>query len=98
MLAAVLFEAATLVFPIYAGHMGKSQFGAVAGLFAILTMWFWVISLILLIGAEVNSYFGLGQRAAGDDLAGVLHGMKVHGKMRRGEDASSPQQEERIVP
>jgi len=97
LLAAVLFEAATLAFPIYAGHMGKSQFGSIAGLFAILTMWFWVISLILLIGAEVNSYFGLGQRAAGDDLAGVLHGMKVHGKMRRGEDASSPQQEERIM-
>jgi len=58
-----------------------SEFGSVAGLLAILTMWFWVISLILLLGAEVNSYFGLGQRAPGDDLAGVLHGVKVHGEI-----------------
>ena len=74
-----------------------SEFGSVAGLLAILTMWFWVISLILLLGAEVNSYFGLGQRATDDDLPGVIHGMKVHGEMRRGEDASSPRQQERVM-
>jgi hypothetical protein len=77
--------------------MGKSQFGSVAGLLAVLTLWFWVISLILLLGAEVNSYFALGQRAASDDLPGVLHGMKVHGEMRRGDDAASPQAQERVM-
>src|SRR5579883_1626474 len=96
--ASVLFEAATLVFPWYSTHFaGKSQFGAVAGLLAVLTLWFWVISLILILGAEVNSYFALGQRAAGDDLPGVLHGLKVHGEARRGEDAASPQQQERVM-
>jgi membrane protein len=96
--AGVLFEAVSLAFPFYTTHFaGKSQFGAVAGLLAVLTLWFWVISLILLLGAEVNSYFALGQRAAGDDLPGVLHGMKVHGEARRGEDATTPQAQERVM-
>lgn len=76
--AGILFEGANLVFPIYSTHfMGKSQFGTVAGLLAVLTLWFWVVSLILLVGAEVNSFFALGQRATPDDLPGVLHRMKV---------------------
>jgi membrane protein len=96
--AGVLFEAASLLFPVYASTFGgKSQFGAVAGLLAVLTLWFWVISLILLIGAEVNSYVALGQRATDDDLPGILHGMKVHREQRAGRDASSPQQQERIM-
>jgi membrane protein len=73
--AAVLFEAATLVFPVYTTNFaGKSQFGAIAGLLAILTLWFWVISLILILGAEVNSFFALGQRATNDGFRDVLQG------------------------
>jgi len=98
LVAAVLFEAATLVFPVYTTHFaGKSQFGAVAGLLAILTLWFWVISFILLLGAEVNSYVALGQRAAADDLPGVLHGMKVHREARHGQDVSSPEEQEQVM-
>ena len=96
--AAVLFEAATLAFPVYASHfMGKSQFGSIAGLLAVLLLWFWVISLILLLGAEVNSYFGLGQRATDDDLPGVVHGMKIQGEMRRGEEATTPAAQQRMM-
>ncbi|HEX6513723.1 MAG TPA: YihY/virulence factor BrkB family protein [Chloroflexota bacterium] len=96
--AGVLFEAASLVFPFYATHFGsKSQFGAVAGLLAVLTMWFWVISLILILGAEVNSFFALGQRATDDDLPGVLHGLKVHEEGRRGRDVASPQAQEQVM-
>ena len=70
--AAILFEAVTLAFPYYTTHFsGQSQFGALAGLLAVLTLWFWVVSLILIIGAEVNSFFALGQRAAADDLPGA---------------------------
>jgi membrane protein len=98
LVAAVLFEAVNLVFPVYTTHfMGKSQFGSVAGLLAVLTLWFWVISLILLLGAEVNSFFALGQRATADDLPGVLHGMKVHNEMRRGDDATSTTEQQRVM-
>jgi membrane protein len=98
LIAAILFEAANLIFPVYTSHfMGKSQFGSIVGLLAVLTLWFWIISLILLIGAEVNSFFALGQRATADDLPGVLHGMKVHGEMRRGDDVASPRAQERVM-
>ena len=72
LVAAILLEAATLVFPVYTAHFSTSQFGAIAGLLAILGLWFWLVSLILLLGAEVNSYFVLGQRAAPADLPGLL--------------------------
>ncbi len=98
LVAGLLFEAASLAFPIYATNFGsKSQFGAIAGLLAVLTMWFWVISLILIVGAEVNSYVALGQRATADDLPGVLHGMKVHEEGRRGRDVASPQAQEQVM-
>lgn len=76
--AAVLFEAVGLVFPWYSSHFGGgNQFGTVAGLLAILTIWFWVISLLVLLGAEVNSYFAMGQRAMAGDLPALLHLMNT---------------------
>jgi len=95
--AAILFEAASLIFPVYTSHQGTNQFGSTVALLGILTFWFWIVSLILLLGAEINSFFALGQRATADDLPGVVHGMKVHGEMRRGDDASSPEAQERVM-
>ena len=89
--AAVLFEIINLVFPIYVKSQHTSPYGAVAGLLAILTFWFWVLSLILLLGAEMNSFAALGQRAAGGDLPTMLHDIEVHGRVpREGEDADAP--------
>jgi uncharacterized BrkB/YihY/UPF0761 family membrane protein len=45
---------------------------SIVGLLAILTVWFWIISLILVVGAEVNSYYAMGQRAAAGELPSVL--------------------------
>ena len=90
LVAAVLFEIVNLVFPFYVKGQ-HSQFGSFVGLLAILTFWFWVVSLILLLGAEMNSFAALGQRAAGGDLPTVLHDVQVHGKVpREGEDADAP--------
>ncbi len=88
--AAILFEIVSLVFPFYV-RMQHAQFGAFVLLLAILTFWFWVISLILLLGAEMNSFAALGQRAAGGDLPTLLHDSQVHGDIpREGEDADAP--------
>jgi membrane protein len=88
--AAVLFEIVNLVFPLYI-RTQHSQFGAFALLLALLTFWFWVISLVLLLGAEMNSFAALGQRAAGGDLPTMLHDVQVHGAVpREGEDADAP--------
>lgn len=88
--AAILFEIINLIFPLYV-RTQHSQFGNFAGLLALLTFWFWVVSLILLLGAELNSFAALGQRAAGGDLPTMLHDVQVHGRMaREGEDADAP--------
>lgn len=88
--AAVLFELVNLVFPLYVKTQ-HGQFGQFALLLAILTFWFWVLSLILLLGAELNSFAALGQRAAGGDLPTLLHAVQVHGRVpRAGEDADAP--------
>ncbi len=90
LVAAVLFEIVNLVFPLYVRSQ-HSQFGQFALLLAILTFWFWVISLILLLGAEMNSFAALGQRAMGSDLPTMLHDVQVHGRVpRAGEDADAP--------
>ena len=90
LVAAILFEVVNLVFPLYVKSQ-HGQFGSIALLLAILTFWFWVISLVLLLGAEVNSFAVLGQRAAGGDLPTLLHEVQVHGQMpREGEDADAP--------
>lgn len=88
--AAVLFEIVNLAFPLYV-RTQHSQFGQFALLLALLTFWFWVVSLILLLGAEMNSFAALGQRAAGGDLPSMLHDIQVHGRApREGEDADAP--------
>lgn len=90
LLAAILFEIVNLVFPLYVRSQ-HSQFGQFALLLAILTFWFWGISLILMIGAEINSFAALGQRATGGDLPTMLHDVQVHGRVpRQGEDADAP--------
>ncbi|HEV7215753.1 MAG TPA: YihY/virulence factor BrkB family protein [Chloroflexota bacterium] len=88
--AAVLFEIVNLIFPLYV-RTQHSQFGQFALLLALLTFWFWVLSLVLLLGAEMNSFAALGQRAAGGDLPTMLHDIQVHGRApREGEDADAP--------
>ncbi|HEY3116979.1 MAG TPA: YihY/virulence factor BrkB family protein [Chloroflexota bacterium] len=98
LVAGILFEVVSLAFPIYTTHFpGQSQFGGVAGLLAVLTLWFWIISFILVLGAEINSYFALGQRASRDNIAEVLHARKIHAEGRPGADASPPEAQERIM-
>lgn len=90
--AAVLFELVSYVFPIYVRlFASKGQFGQFVLLLGVLTFWFWVVSLILILGAEMNSFAALGQRAMGADLAGTIHGIQVHGEVpREAEDADAP--------
>jgi YihY family inner membrane protein len=78
--AAVLFEIVNLIFPLYVKGQ-HSQFGSFAGLLAILVFWFWVLSLIIFLGAELNSYAALGQRAIAGNLPTVLHNLEVHGEV-----------------
>ncbi len=89
--AAVLFEIVNLVFPLYVKGQ-HSQFGSFAGLLAILVFWFWVLSLIIFLGAELNSFAALGQRAVAGNLPTVLHNLEVYGEVAETGAASGPSQ------
>ena len=50
----------------------RAWFGQVLLVFGILAFWFWVVSLILVLGAELNSFLALRQRALPADVAGLI--------------------------
>jgi membrane protein len=56
LVAAVLFELVTLLFPLYISlNNGINQYGATFGLFFLLMTFFFFLGLITMIGVEVNS-------------------------------------------
>jgi membrane protein len=63
LLAGVLIEALSLVFPLYARFAGSfNTYGVQFGLFFLLATWLYVLSELLLLGAVYNR-FRLGQPA-----------------------------------
>ena len=56
LVAGILFELVTLVFPLYLSlNKGINQYGATFGLFFLLMTFFFFIGLITMVGVEVNS-------------------------------------------
>lgn len=92
LIAALLVTVVTLGFPLYTSLVVKpDRYGSFVGFAILIVLWFWLFSVILLLGAQINSYFGLGQRAAPGDLPMVLHMVQVHGELpSAAEDADSP--------
>lgn len=73
LVAALLFEVVNAAFPYYAGRfMTHPWFGQALLVFGILAFWFWVVSLIFVLGAELNSFLALKQRALPADVAGLV--------------------------
>jgi membrane protein len=63
LIAAATMTAVNIVFPTYAAHfLGTKQYGTAALATAIIAItWFWFFSVILLVGAQVNSlHMGIG--------------------------------------
>jgi membrane protein len=67
LLAAVLFQLLTYVWPLYAHFVHFSRYGAVLAPIVVLAAWIYFFSLILLLGAEVVAFGALG----GDGVSGV---------------------------
>jgi membrane protein len=56
LLAGLLFEAVTLIFPIYLSlNQGINAYGKTFGLFFVLMTFFFFVGLITMLGAELNS-------------------------------------------
>jgi membrane protein len=74
LVAAILFEIVNIAFPFYAGRfMTHAWFGQALLVFGILAFWFWIVSLVFILGAELNSFLALQQRALPADVAGLVH-------------------------
>lgn len=72
-LAAVLLEAYTLIFPFYTSHfLNPSHYGASMGFAIVLIVFFYFFSIILLLGSELNSWL-LGRRDLKGSIPAILH-------------------------
>jgi membrane protein len=83
LVSALLLVIANLAFPTYVRFTmgGSKNYGATFYLALIFVAWCWLFAVILLLGAEVNSY-AIGMRAMEGDLATVIHRGRVHDQGR----------------
>jgi membrane protein len=95
LVAAVLLVLYELVFPIYQSIALKSDsYGSVAGFAIVILVFFYYLAVILLVGAEINSWAS-GQRETSSDIASVLHEVQAHNTTRgaAGPTAGEPQED-----
>lgn len=88
----VLYE---LLFPIYESLALKpNSYGAVAGFAIVILVFFYYLAVILLLGAEINSW-ALGQRETASDIAAIMHVVQAHNTTRggAGPTAGEPQED-----
>ncbi len=64
LLAAVLFFAILLIFPIYVGLFPPNQAYAVFGVFLVFTFWLYLLGWVFVLGAELNAYLQEPARAS----------------------------------
>jgi YihY family inner membrane protein len=97
--SALLMTAINLLFPFYVSHfLGAKQYGATAGFAIIIVTWFWFFSVILLLGAEVNSVFGLKQRPTAGDIPVVMRDAQANvGLEAGGSVTTAPQGKDRAA-
>ena len=78
LIAAVLLVLYEFVFPIYQSIALKSNsYGSVAGFAIVILVFFYYLAVILLLGAEINSWMS-GQRETASDIAAILHEVQAH--------------------
>jgi YihY family inner membrane protein len=95
LVAAVLLVLYELVFPIYQSIALKSNsYGSVAGFAIVILVFFYYLAVILLLGAEINSWAS-GQRETSSDIASMLHEVQAHNTTRgaAGPTAGEPQED-----
>lgn len=91
----LLYEA---FFPWYREHfVHVDNYGSVGAFVIIILLFFYYFALILLVGAEINSW-AAGQRQTASDLPGMLHAIQAHRTLQgaAGPTAGQPQEEMQV--
>ncbi|HKV83518.1 MAG TPA: YihY/virulence factor BrkB family protein, partial [Ktedonobacterales bacterium] len=93
--AALLLVLYEILFPIYVSLLlHPHNYGSVAGFLLVIVLFFYYLSFILLIGAEIMSW-DAGQRRTLSDLTGILHEVQAHHTLRgaAGKTAGLPRED-----
>lgn len=75
----VLYEGLFRIYQAYLLH--ADNYGTIAAFAVVILLFLYYLALILLLGAEINSW-AAGQRATAADLPGLLHAVQVHHTLR----------------
>jgi membrane protein len=95
LIAGALLEAYVIAFPFYATVLLRPQsYGAAAGFAVLVLVFFYYFGVILLLGAEINSFWA-GQRQTATELAGILYEVQVRKSLAgaAGPTAGEPQED-----
>jgi len=95
LVAAVLLVLYESLFPLYVSHFLNSQdLGATAGFAVVILVFFYYLAVILLLGAEINSW-AAGQRQTAAPINALLQEVQAHPTTRggAGPTAGAPQED-----
>ncbi len=95
LVAGALLEVYSVTFPFYATHFLKPEnYGSTAGFAVLILVFFYYFGIILLLGAEINSFWMVGQRQTATSLPGILYEVQVRKSVEgaAGPTAGQPQE------
>lgn len=82
LVAATLLTFYEILFPIYESALLRpDSYGSIAGFAIVVLVFFYYLALIMLLGAEINSW-AAGQRETLGDIAAILHELQAHNTTR----------------
>lgn len=86
LIAAVLFEILSYIWPLYSNFAHFSKYGSLLGAVAVLTAWLYFLSIVLIVGAEFVAYAALKQARKEQEPIGP----KPDGTVPQHEEESAP--------
>jgi membrane protein len=95
LIAGALLEVYVIGFPFYATYLLQpDSYGATVGFAVLVLVFFYYFGVILLLGAEINSFWA-GQRQTATELAGILYEVQVRRSLEgaAGPTAGLPQED-----
>ncbi|HEY7348798.1 MAG TPA: YihY/virulence factor BrkB family protein [Ktedonobacterales bacterium] len=95
LIAGALLEIYVIAFPFYATFLLRPEsYGATAGFAMLVLVFFYYFGVILLLGAEINSFW-VGQRPTATELSGILYEVQVRKSLAgaAGPTAGQPQED-----
>jgi len=95
LIAGALLEIYSMAFPFYATvFLRPDSYGATVGFAVLVLIFFYYFGVILLVGAEINSFWA-GQRQTATELSGILYEVQVRRSVEgaAGPTAGQPQED-----